>query len=227
MTTEIAADQLSSYLAYLPAIFQQSEENEDATAEPLFLGRFLLAFEHLLSGLDDEHIPGLLERVEGSKGKGGLERYFRPRPGRDQNDAFQAPEEFLPWLARWVALTLREEWDVEEQRRMISQIVPLYRLRGTKEGLSALLSIYTSGPVTIEDQFDDFPHFFRVQLELNESNTSAPQDEIKRKERIARAIIDQEKPAHTYYALNSKVRNTMQIGKRSTIGQDTLLGSYG
>jgi hypothetical protein len=38
-----------------------------------------------------------------------------------------------------------------------------------------------------------------------------------------RAIIDLERPAHTYYELITIVP-TLQIGKFSTIGKDTLLG---
>jgi phage tail-like protein len=235
MTKKIADDQPSSYLAYLPAIFQQpceDEECKECAAQPPFLGRFLRAFEHLLSGLGNMDDPGLLERVEGIDKMAGLERYFTPGP--DTIESQRTPEEFLPWLANWVALTLREEWDIEERRRLISQIVPLYRLRGTKEGLRKLLSIYISREkrinenlVTIDDQFDQFPHFFRVQLIMEDLDPIGAADEIRRKERIARTIIDQEKPAHTYYALNSHLRQTMRIGKRSTIGKDTLLGSQG
>lgn len=204
-------NEVSSYLHYLPAIFQQGDG--------LFLGRFLLAFEQLLSGRGDPSLPGLFEIVEGISGTmGGLERYFSPKANKELE---QAPVEFLPWLAQWVALSFREDWTDDERRDLLSQIIPLYRLRGTKEGLSKMLKIYTDRSVEIQDEFDQFPHYFQVRVVLN----TADPDELKKKESIARAIIDQEKPAHTYYALQVQTSATMQIGKRSTIGKDTLLGT--
>jgi hypothetical protein len=47
----------------------------------------------------------------------------------------------------------------------------------------------------------------------------------ERRQRIAMAIIDQEKPAHTYYAFRFRDTPTMQIDFHSTIGVDTVLGS--
>ena len=41
---------------------------------------------------------------------------------------------------------------------------------------------------------------------------------------IARALIDLEKPAHTFYEL-IPVFPSMQIGRHSTVGVDTLLGT--
>ena len=66
----------SSYLDHLPALFRDEE----------FLGRFLLAFETMLSGRG--------ERV-------GLESEI----GRvaDYLDPMTADPEFLPWLSDWVA----------------------------------------------------------------------------------------------------------------------------
>ena len=42
---------VSSYLRYLPAIFSEDLEAQALNAPP-FLGRFLLAFEQILTGLD-------------------------------------------------------------------------------------------------------------------------------------------------------------------------------
>jgi hypothetical protein len=39
-----------------------------------------------------------------------------------------------------------------------------------------------------------------------------------------RAILDLEKPAHTYYALRYQFPR-IKVGKRSTAGLDTILGS--
>ncbi len=196
---------VSSYLSYLPAIYSQDP----------FLGRFLLAFETILSGSGDQ---AGLETVIGK-----IADYLDP--------ALTGPE-FLPWLAGWVALSLRADWDEQTQRTFIAQIVPLYRLRGTMDGLAQLLGLYTGEPVVIYDTFDDRPHFFEVQLTLGEADPVL----LGVKQQIARAIIDQEKPAHTYYALRVAVP-TMRLvsqarhereGDRAPLlilGQNTLLGT--
>jgi len=103
---------VSSYLQYLPAIFHQDP----------FVGRFLLAFEAVLSGPGYADQPGLQELVD------DLPTYVDPQT---------TPSEFLPWLAGWVALSLRADWDADTKRRFIQEIVPLYRLRARGPGWRA------------------------------------------------------------------------------------------
>ncbi len=210
----------SSYLQDLPAIF----------SEDPFLGRFLLAFEQVLTGL-----PGLAGREPAPPH--GLEEIiatmallFDPKETR---------EEFLPWLASWVALGLRADWTPAQKRDFLANIVPLYRRRGTKDNLAELLRIYTGlSPVITGAGDSDFqigvhstigmdtqiggsvPHFFRVSVTM--PNPDPPT--LQRQRQIATALIELQKPAHTDYELDI-LFNTMQIGVRSTIGVDTLLGS--
>jgi phage tail-like protein len=162
---------VSSYLRYLPAIFREDS----------FAGRFLLAFETVFGGTapDQSSLRGKISRVA------------------DYLDPATTEPEFLPWLASWVALSLRADWDVATRRDFIAQIVPLYRLRGTPEGVRRMLRLYTGRDVLVDDRFDTPAHFFQVQLSL----ARADPDLIRRTQQIARAIIDQEKPAHTFYAL--------------------------
>jgi phage tail-like protein len=195
----------SSYGQYLPAIVQ---------TDP-FIGRFLLAFERVLSGLfppDPEdpiaQQPGLEELID------RVHTYFDPQ---------QAPDAFLPWLANWVALTLWEDWEEEVKRRFISQIVPLYRQRGTKAGLEKLLKLYTNEEVEIEE-FEQMAHYFQVKMTLSASDRGL----LRRKQQIARDIINREKPAHTFYALQiviptMQLRNDPSVGL--IVGQNTILGT--
>src|SRR5438552_18404525 len=71
-----------------------------------FLRRLLLIFESVLAPL---------ERVVGT-----LSLYTEPE---------LAPEEFLPWLAHWVAVSLDSQWTVEQQRALIADAVEIYRWR--------------------------------------------------------------------------------------------------
>jgi phage tail-like protein len=210
----------SSYLQNLPAIF----------SEDPFLGRFLLAFEQVLTGLpgvagsEPEPPLGLEEIIT------AISTLFDPKETR---------EEFLPWLAGWVALGLRADWTEGQKRDFLANIVPLYRRRGTKENLAELLRIYTGlSPVITGVAETDFqigvnstigedaqiggsaPHFFRVGVTMPNPDPAT----LQRQRQIANALIELQKPAHTDYELEI-VFDTMQIGDRSTIGVDTLLGS--
>ncbi len=191
-------------LSLLPAIYRE---------DPL-LGRYLLAFEQVLLGL---------ERTIDEIGT-----LFDPLTTR---------EEFLPWLSSWMAFTLRADLDVQQQRAFLARVIPLYRRRGTRQNLQELLSIFTRGIPTVTETTSEMeigeastlgvdtfigggpPHYFRVTVRLPKAEPEAQ----LRQSGIARALIDLEKPAHTYYDLDV-VFPTMQIGKTSTIGVDTLLG---
>ncbi|NIM16385.1 MAG: phage tail protein I [Candidatus Aminicenantes bacterium] len=205
----------SSYLDYLPEIYRETE----------FTGRFLKIFEKILTGIDDGIVlerPGIEQLLD------NISDYF---------DAASTPFEFLEWLASWVALELPEDWPEEVKRNLIPEIVQLYKKRGTLEGLEAFLKIYAGPGVTINEWLRPFqigdsstigestaldggpPDYFKVTVILPE-----PDVDLKiKKEKAVRAIIDREKPAHTYYDLEVIIP-TLQIEVHSTIDVDTLLG---
>ena len=181
--------------------------------EDPFVGRFLSAFQSVFEGL--------AAKVD------DVARYLDP---------MTTDVEFLPWLSGWVALTLRADWSVDTQRSFLQQIVPLYRDRGTRIGLQQMLTLYTGQPVVVDDDFDQVPHFFQVRLTLRESDPQL----LRQIQQIARAIIDQEKPAHTFYGLQVAVP-TMRLVSRAlqrreksaqrtvpnvlVLGENTLLGT--
>jgi phage tail-like protein len=187
----MAAD-LSRYLEHLPAFFQEDP----------FLGRFLLAFERILSGLpaaDPPNLPSVPIGLEQLLDR--IHTYFDPldRDGSGKS----APPDFLPWLATWVATSLREDWSDDTRRRFIANIVPLYRQRGTKAALQSLLKLYTGVDVEVlEDPKEPGaapfpPRYFQVRFTVTERDPSL----LSRKAVIATDIIDREKPAHTFYGL--------------------------
>ncbi|MEA5622918.1 phage tail protein [Nostoc sp. UHCC 0251] len=198
------SESVSTYHQYLPAILQKD----------VFIAQFLLSFEKILSGLSEtpskeqiitaktEEPPGLEEIID------NIHVYFNPQ---------YTPKDFLPWLSGWVALSLRDDWEVEVKKVFIKQIVRLYGLRGTKAGLIEILSIYLKNSgfgekVEVFDQFDNFPNYFQVQLTLKDRDP----DKYWRQAKIAKAIIDREKPAQTFYTLKILVP-TMQLTKRSHV----------
>ena len=221
MKANTSEQKVSRYIKYLPSIYQDNK----------FLEGFLLAFEQILTGVSDSNeVPGsdtqgLEEYID------NIHTYFHPGYPSKNNQIDRketAPTEFLPWLATWVALSLRDDWKEETKRRFISQIVPLYRMRGTKAGLTQILQLYTQEKVNIYE-FDDPPHYFQVELSLSDRS------DLARTEAIARAIIDREKPAHTFYSLqllfptmriiNNPEPDNPEGLEPLLLGRNTLLGT--
>lgn len=225
-------------LDYLPAIYHD---------DPL-LGQFLLAFEKLLLGRTDG-VP-----IRSPKGNEGGSSASTTTPGSDPErqalettiagianlfDPHKTPDDFLPWLAAWTSFTMRADLDPIQQRNFISNIIHLYRRRGTKQNLVDLLKIFTTGtPKVAESSADGLriglnstigketwlggspAHYFQVTLVLPEA---ADAKTHQRRMSIARELIELEKPAHTFYDLKVEFPG-MKIGV-SKVGIDTLLGT--
>lgn len=208
----------SNYLQYLPALFHEQP----------FVGAFLLAFESILAGQGSasDSIEGYDEILD------RIDTFFAPQPVSSTShaalplDKRQTPSEFLPWLAQWVAISLRDDWSEETKRNFISRIVPLYQKRGTKDGLEELLKLYTNESVEIYELAAP-PHYFQVIITLSEADP----EKLNHKQRIARALINQEKPAHTFYALQvqipaMRIINSPATGEEGLIlGENTILGN--
>lgn len=142
----------------------------------------------------------------------------------------RAPAEFLEWLARWVAVTLRSHMSESQRREMIARAIPLYRKRGTREGLEQLVAIQSALRATITDASSPRapgapdvsgrgPHFFHVQISL----PSGSIEQRRRQREIVQEIVDAEKPAHTWYELEV-IEPELQVGVTSRVGVDTLIG---
>ena len=216
------SEPVSTYIHHLPPIFQESQ----------FIDGFLLAFEKLLTQAAPTDGWDALETQINDTAF-----YLRPLANDGTNKSAPAP--FLPWLASWVALTLRDDWPDPTRRRFLREIVPLYRLRGTKAGMKRMLEIYLGDnvPITIYDrqktgEFNFAPpaYFFQVRIDINTKDTTT----IRRIQQIAQAIIEQEKPAHTFYGLQIRIPTMRLLSEglaeklkedQLILGNNTLLGT--
>ena len=192
----------SGLLQYLPAIF----------SEDPFLGQFLLAFEKILLGREDSPAPdpnpkGLEQVID------GLATYYDP---------MHTPAEFLPWLSKWVALTLRADMTLTEQRSFLAQVLQLYAWRGTEKNMKKLLDLFVGGATPTVELNPDVPYFFHLTLKLPRSSPEV----TRRKFEIAQVVVELEKPAHTDYEMLLDTPS-LKIGEFSTVGVDTLLGTAG
>lgn len=253
----------SSYMRFLPATFNETELEEDS-----FIGRYLKIFEKILSGIDDEYLDkkkGLGEVLDVIPelfhprfsflfekanedflpllGDGELEtidRYF----GLKSRNEIVLPDDFLDdfltWLASWMDLVLRENWDLQKKREIIARIIPIYRMRGTKKGLEEFLRIYLGGNIEIFEtpafQVGSsqvgvnsligkgiMPYDFTVIATLPKRYKE--QSEYCKMFKNIKDILDLEKPAHTSYNLRV-ITSALQIGNKSgsIIGGNALIG---
>jgi phage tail-like protein len=62
-----------------------------------------------------------------------------------------APDDFVDWLAGWVALDLDESWTPDQRRELVARAVRLHRFRGTRRGLAEHVWLLTGGRVDIAD----------------------------------------------------------------------------
>lgn len=248
----------SKLLDYLPAIYHDEEQS--------FLSLYLTAFERILLGVDDgvsicvdaagaktadsaqpgasaATPPSLSDRMQQGAECRSLEETIDLIPVLF--DPIHTPEDFLPWLAGWAALSLRADMDVDAQRRFIASIIQLYRRRGTKANLIDLLKLFTQVPPEIDEDATpsvDFKEgfsrsnsakqplfFFKVSLLLTDPDPAT----VQLKTEIARALIEMEKPSHTFYELVTMFPS-MRIGNyeenkdtyRANLGVDTLINVW-
>ncbi|MEV0711570.1 phage tail protein [Nocardia aurea] len=143
---------ISSYLRHLPPVLWDPARDDE-----FGLATFLLAFEKILTGLDDgipirrtadgrthEHEPiaTIIDRIP------------------ELFDPWRVPERFLPWLASWVALEFpnlqgREIWDEYQRRRATAEIARIHRLRGLRAGLDNALDLLSTSTIRPRVAIDD------------------------------------------------------------------------
>jgi Phage tail protein (Tail_P2_I) len=73
-----------------------------------------------------------------------------PRTAVSSEAAVQAwLDGFLNWLGGWVDLVPDNTWSIDKKRSVIAQILALYRMRGTPQGLNFLVNLLLGLPLTI------------------------------------------------------------------------------
>jgi phage tail-like protein len=207
------------YIEHLPAIYRRS----DAVGRNL-VRDLCFVFEHMFDSIEQNLTDGW--------------RFYDPHV---------APPEFLEWLARWTAFTTDLDWPEAQRRALIKRAVDLYRIRGTKRGLTLFLKLFTGHEPDIKENTWPFKGF-RVEGEGAEEGARVALDSVilppvdlahcfvvtvpmkfedVTPEMVIRIhqIIQLEKPAHTHYYLQFleekgevELREFFAIGLRSGIG---------
>jgi len=200
-----------SLILFLPSIYHRDDDDGSNVVRSL-----LWVIQHMLDSVE--------VKIE------SIHDYFDP---------YEAPEEFLPWLAGWVAFTLDENWPVEKKRRLIRRAVDFYRIRGTARGIKLFLKLFTGHePEIIENQwpFDGFQigvhstigvdsvvlppvnlaHTFIVDYPVHPDDIS---DEMIIK---IHDIIRAQRPAHTTYFLRFRGERRALSSFGIVIGEHVL-----
>lgn len=207
------------YLEHLPAIYRRS----DAVGRNM-VRDLCFVFEHMFDSVDSNLTDGW--------------RFYDPHV---------APPEFLQWLSHWTAFTVDLDWPEAQKRALVKRAVDLYRIRGTKRGLTLFLKLFTGHEPDIQENTWPFKGF-RVEGEGSEQGARIALDSVVlppvelahcfvvtmpirfadvTPELVIRIhqIIQLEKPAHTNYYLqfseeegDVELREFFAIGLRSGIG---------
>lgn len=237
----------------LPAVYREND-----TEGANFLRNYLKIIQFVLLQVEERY-----DKLPAQKGLGEivgmLKEIFYPGTelynDRSTDDKFKSyfsvdRGEFLEWLAGWFAFVLDEDWEHAKKVEVLSRIIPLYRKRGTKDGLQSYLELYKPGGsdhVEIIDGADPFclqdpattpisevqklgedtilgglpSHFFIVNISLP---TPDP-DKMREQYAAVKKIIDREKPVHTSYRINIHAPVLLVgIKERCRLGIDTYLG---
>lgn len=200
-----------SSLRLLPSPFHEDLESA------IFLDRFLSYFDTVFDEISAQNLA--------------ISELFDPKA---------APEgEFLNWLGAWFDWRFFSEWSVDTRRDMIADAIPYYKMRGTVPGLRKILQWHTG----LKDPLPQIIEHFRLAnfeapvviggTELRPTNTAhsftiaLPQSAVPSEAHRIKLekLINVSIPAHTSFELNI-VSPGLSIGSQSTIGVDTMLGSY-
>jgi phage tail-like protein len=207
------------FVEHLPAIYRRS----DAVGRNL-VRDLCFVFEHMFDSIERNLNDGW--------------RFYDPHV---------APIEFLDWLSGWTAFTLDLDWPEAQKRALVKRAVDLYRIRGTKRGLTLFLKLFTGHEPDVRENTWPFKGF-RLEGEGAEDGARIGLDSVvlppvdlahcfvvvmpmkyedSTPEMVIRIhqIIQMEKPAHTHYYLQFaedkqevELREFFAIGVRSGIG---------
>jgi phage tail-like protein len=197
----------------LPAVFTAGEP------EPSFLHRYLAILDGLRHDLDlrSSHRDLLV-------------------------DPASTPIEALDWLGSFVGLLLDDRWHEAARRRLVAEIVLLYRRRGTVWALSRYIELFLAGAGADERFRPGVAPVIVEHFRLRQTGGPVPGDDpalgahrfsvlVTRplnaeQEAAVRHILDTERPAHTDYELCT-VDAGMRVGDGLNLGLSSIVGPTG
>lgn len=170
----------TSYLRYLPSIYQNDKKSKD------FLERYLSIYETILMNMEEK-----IDKVS---------QYFDPD---------YVTGDFLKWLLSWMKISVSDGWSDDKLKLLLKRCSEIYKIRGTRKGLKEIIELYTGRrPYIIEfyevknslknpeleslfnKLYNISPYSFCVLIEASVVRNTKSQLEVEK-------IINSEKPAFT------------------------------
>lgn len=120
-------------------------------------------------------------------------------------DADSAPDEFLSWLCGWLAVKDLPLWPRHKLRELLRHAHRLNRMRGTLEGIQAIVSLYCGGQVFQVETYHAMRYyalrggeaFKRLYGGDRNSFFILPDKPLNgRDAQAVRHLLDENKPAH-------------------------------
>jgi phage tail-like protein len=237
----------SSYLQYLPAVYQEDDQSR------VFLDRFLRIFQSTFDGLDQK-ISDMWMMF----------------------DPLSVPDVWFDWLADWIALPLNPFWTDTQRRTALKSAGQIYPKRGTPPAVTQLIQQYAGVDarliehfklrqlIILPDQADPCgvalgtttrlwsrDYYKRLQLGVYSrvgyfDLTGEPEPDMEplawganeftvffdcEPYQVActqgnvSQVVEREKPAYTK-AFYAPVFPRMRVGVQSTLGVDSRIGEY-
>lgn len=237
----------SSYLQYLPAVYQEDDQSR------IFLDRFLRIFQTTFDGLD--------KKID------DMWMMFDP---------LSVPNKWFNWLADWIALPINPFWTDAQRRAALKGAGQIYPRRGTTQAVTQLIQQYANVDARLVEHFrlrqliilPDQPdpcsvalgrttrlwsrdYYQRLQLGVYSrvgyfELTGEPEPDMEPlawganeftvfydcdpyqvscTRNIVAQVVEREKPAYTKTNY-TPVFPRMRVGLQSTLGVDTRIGEY-
>ena len=215
---------VQSWMQHLPEVYRKSVIQND------FLERFLSVFQTEYQDLEEAIRKSYMQ----------IESHTMPETAQQ--------EEFLRWLAGWIGITDTNVWNRERLHKLLINAPELFRLRGTRKGVSRIIEIFWGiQPIIVEnfelEKYRSSQERYESMVRIYGSDKSSftlmlPERLIdsKKKEDILMLLMESMMPAHmsiktvplkeaiylgsyTYLGVNSKVS---QLNELSLYGQEYL-----
>ncbi len=113
-----------AFIGYLPEMYRSKQPKDS------FLARFIGVFQSIYLDIEEK-----------------VDKY------PTKFDPMQTDTEFLVWLSKWFSINDGYMWDEQKLRRILSQIVSLYKIKGTKKVIDEIVKLYTGKKGIIIEQF--------------------------------------------------------------------------
>lgn len=211
-------------IALLPEIFSANESEKKTE----FLLKYLRTIEKVFFKGDASGPRGLQEKLE------KIPSMFHPGSAlwSDVNEfnrhCSTNQKDFLKWLGSWFEFIPVDELDMVKNINVFSELISIYRIRGTAEGLKKACDLFSVGggevlvydaELPLEGSAPIEPYRFHIVISLPSFNLV----QMKEQKALMLKIIEKEKPVHVTYTVDFK-NPSFQVEKQSNVGLDTLIG---